>query len=156
MEDFNPYASTTNTDPIPASFDEPRGERFVVAGHGARIVNLIFDYVAIMGFGFTVGVTIVIVGGEEAGRALQSIPDFLVGLPIVISYYFTCEATTGRTLGKLISGTKVVDEDGNPPGIGQIFGRTLGRLIPFEAFSCLGTPPRGWHDSLSKTYVVKA
>ncbi len=32
--------------------------------------------------------------------------------------------------------------------------RSFSRLIPFEAFSFLGTPCRGWHDSISKNYVV--
>jgi len=34
-------------------------------------------------------------------------------------------------------------------------GRTLCRYIPFEPFSFLGNKPIGWHDSLSKTLVVK-
>ena len=28
------------------------------------------------------------------------------------------------------------------------------RLIPFEILSFLGMPARGWHDSISKTFVV--
>lgn len=31
--------------------------------------------------------------------------------------------------------------------------RTISRYVPFEAFSCFGE--RGWHDTWSKTYVVK-
>lgn len=32
--------------------------------------------------------------------------------------------------------------------------RTLCRLIPFEALSCLGEKSRGWHDRLSRTWVI--
>ena len=46
----------------------------------------------------------------------------------------------------------VVDEYGNKPSNSQLIGRSFARIIPFEAFSCLGY--RGWHDTLSKTYVV--
>jgi uncharacterized RDD family membrane protein YckC len=28
-------------------------------------------------------------------------------------------------------------------------------MIPFNALSFLGIIPRGWHDSISKTYVVR-
>jgi hypothetical protein len=35
------------------------------------------------------------------------------------------------------------------------FIRTLSRFIVFEALSYLGSVSRGWHDSLSGTYVVK-
>jgi hypothetical protein len=37
----------------------------------------------------------------------------------------------------------------------EIFIRTLSRFIIFEGLSYLGSVSRGWHDSLSGTYVVK-
>jgi uncharacterized RDD family membrane protein YckC len=55
----------------------------------------------------------------------------------------------------LITGCKVVNEKGGRPSFGQILGRTFARLIPFEAFSFLGTTGRGLHDSVAKTFVVK-
>ena len=30
----------------------------------------------------------------------------------------------------------------------------MARLIPFDQLSFLGTIPKGWHDTLSKTVVV--
>jgi uncharacterized RDD family membrane protein YckC len=49
----------------------------------------------------------------------------------------------------------IVDASGNKPSFGKIVGRNFARLIPFEACSFLGSSARGWHDSLSGTYVVK-
>ena len=43
---------------------------------------------------------------------------------------------------------------GGRPSTAQVLGRTLCRIIPFEAFSFLGTPPKGWHDVIPKTMVV--
>lgn len=88
----------------------------------------------------------------------------LIGLGFWMVYYFICEAfCNGQTLGKLITGLKVVDLDGNKPKIGKIAVRTLARLIPFDYLSFFGTDKWSseenldgfWHDSLSKTYVVR-
>jgi uncharacterized RDD family membrane protein YckC len=72
-----------------------------------------------------------------------------------VGYYFLCEATTGRTVGKLVSGTRVVTESGGKPTTLQILQRTLSRMVPFEPFSFFG-PSTGWHDRWSKTRVVMA
>ena len=59
-----------------------------------------------------------------------------------------------RTFGKYFTKTIVVKHDGSRPNMKSIMIRTLSRLIPFEPFSFL-TADRGWHDTLSVTYVVK-
>lgn len=60
----------------------------------------------------------------------------------------------GRTIGKFITGTKAVSLDGEEPGFKKYFIRSLCRMIPFEPVSFLFSP-FGWHDTLSKTRVVK-
>lgn len=74
------------------------------------------------------------------------------GLLILLLYYTVSEAALGRTLGKFATNSYVIDQYGNKPEFGTIFIRSLSRWIPFYAFSCLGE--RGWHDKISKTYVV--
>lgn len=49
----------------------------------------------------------------------------------------------------------VVREDGGKPSLGQVLGRTACRLIPFEAFSFLGSSGVGMHDSIPDTRVVR-
>lgn len=152
-EPQNPYASPTS---LQHSVDHVDVTQAVVpGGQGARFANLIIDYFAQFALGFVVGIVAVIIGGEQAAVFLDETPGLVIGIPILLAYYFVLEATTGRTLGKLITGTKVVNQDGGTPTLGQIAGRTFCRLIPFEAFSFFGTPPRGWHDSIPKTFVVK-
>ena len=72
---------------------------------------------------------------------------------VLIPYYYFFEHFTGRTIGKYISKTMVVDKNGNNPNKISILKRTLARIIPFEGISFFGNE-RGWHDSLSKTYVI--
>lgn len=71
-------------------------------------------------------------------------------------YYLLLEGFFNTTIGKIITGTTIVDIEGKRPGFSRIIARTLCRFIPFEAFSFLGIAGRGWHDSISETYVVKA
>lgn len=75
---------------------------------------------------------------------------------ILAIYYIAMEATIGKTLGKIMTNTKVVNHQGQAPTTGQVIGRSFARFIPFEAFSFLGERGIGWHDSLTKTYVIKS
>lgn len=76
-----------------------------------------------------------------------------LSLFIIAVYYITMEALTQRTVGKLVTRTIVVNYDGTKPDLATIGVRTLCRFIPLDAFTFLGGN-RGWHDTLSKTYVV--
>ncbi|WP_289060848.1 RDD family protein [uncultured Zobellia sp.] len=82
-------------------------------------------------------------------------PQFNLLILIFPLYYILFEYFLQRTPGKYISGTIVIDEYGNKPDIGKIVLRTIIRYIPIEPFSCLGDNSRGWHDTWSKTYVIK-
>lgn len=54
----------------------------------------------------------------------------------------------------LLLKTKVINEAGEAPDFKEALLRSLCRLIPFDAFSFLGSDGRGWHDSITNTYVV--
>lgn len=82
----------------------------------------------------------------------------LIGFIIVIFnylvYYSFCEKVfKGYTLGKAITGTRAIRDDGQELTFKDAFLRTLSRLVPFEVFS--GFADRPWHDSWTKTSVVK-
>lgn len=65
------------------------------------------------------------------------------------------EAILQRTPGKFLTKSLVIDEYGDKPDFGTILLRSVIRIIPFEAFSCLDEYSHGWHDKWSKTWVVK-
>lgn len=75
--------------------------------------------------------------------------------PLQFVYYFIGEYFFGKTLAKLFTKTYVTNEFGEKPGFVAVLIRTLCRYIPFEYLSFLWSPV-GWHDRLSKTYVVRA
>ncbi|MDR2206507.1 MAG: RDD family protein [Flavobacteriaceae bacterium] len=75
----------------------------------------------------------------------------------VLSYIFTMfvveTLTKGRSLGKLITGTKVVMIDGTKPTTKDFFVRNIIRgIILVDQLSFLGED--GFHDSWSQTRVV--
>jgi len=97
------------------------------------------------------GVTLALLGMDEV---LENINDTVLGFTVMTLYYMLTEGITGRSLGKLITKTKVMDENDDKPSFMVMLGRTLCRFIPFDALSFLANG-YGWHDSISKTKVVK-
>jgi uncharacterized RDD family membrane protein YckC len=60
----------------------------------------------------------------------------------------------GRSIGKFITGTKAVNEDGSNISFTTAIARGFSRIVPFEPFSALGSPSYPWHDKWNKTYVI--
>jgi len=79
--------------------------------------------------------------------------DILITTCIYLLYLFLMEyLTKGRTIGKYITGTKVISIDGSNPTFKEYLIRTISRIVPFEAFSFFGNA--GWHDDWSNTRVI--
>ncbi|HEY4210202.1 MAG TPA: RDD family protein [Steroidobacteraceae bacterium] len=132
------------------------------ASRGRRFANLLIDTVASVIISMVVGVLLAIVWPQFliATADFQGSPEslilfnYLFGAIVGFIYYVPMEALTGRTLGKLITGTRVVSGSGEPPTFPQVLGRTLARYIPFEAFTFLSSTRVGLHDKLANTRVV--
>ncbi len=101
-------------------------------------------------------IVIVTAVGGSAGETAAGI-FALLAMILVFGYELIMESIWQRTVAKFITNTKVVDNFGNKPSFLRTLGRSAARLIPFEPFSLLVSKyPRGWHDSLSGTLVVRA
>ncbi|MDT5034707.1 MAG: hypothetical protein QOC94_4878 [Actinoplanes sp.] len=83
---------------------------------------------------------------------------------VVVLYYVLMEGLAGRTVGKMITGIRVVDEaTGGTPGVGQAVLRTVLRLIDgilgyLVAFIVVLASDRRRRlgDMVAKTLVVRA
>ncbi|WP_269234551.1 RDD family protein [Flavobacterium flavigenum] len=131
----------------------------LLASSGSRFLNYILDIVVIIALIFALSFIFAVLASlldlNEFLLWMGNLSDWegqLIFVVISIFYYSLTEGLFGRSLGKLITGTVVVDENGVKPSFGVILKRTLCRFIPFDVFSFLGS--RGWHDSISETYVV--
>ncbi len=142
-------------------YEEPKSELIdhqaevirPIATTGQRFLTMIIDFLGYIFLSAVIGFTFTLLNIIDI---LDQIHDYIFGILIMSLYYIPQEVMWGRTLGKLIMGTQVVSISGKPAPFSQIFGRTLIRFVPFEAFSFLGGRghPQGWHDSWSKTKVV--
>jgi uncharacterized RDD family membrane protein YckC len=133
----------------------------IIASNRQRFVNVVIDYVARIAITFLIGIVAgtigVLTGNQEILLFFQNITqlqEITFGLLVLLIYYNVFEIFFGTTIGKLFTKTVVVDVYGEKPTANAVLIRSLCRLIPFEVFSFFGTPCIGWHDSLSKTYVV--
>ncbi|TNE52936.1 MAG: RDD family protein [Bacteroidetes bacterium] len=72
---------------------------------------------------------------------------------LYVLYHALFERLTGKTPGKLITGTRVINADGTRPSFNRILLRNACRLIPIDPFSFI-LLKRGLHDELSGTRVV--
>ena len=81
---------------------------------------------------------------------------YLIAILNDIIYYSFCEKVfKGYTLGKLITGTRAIREDGTELRWKDAFLRSLSRLVPFEPLS-IWFGEGLWHDTWTKTVVIKS
>lgn len=131
--------------------------KYVYASHKQRLINYFVD-----SFISSLLLIIVIVIRMRSGdaylyhwyKSMNLFEEIIFTKVHVAIYCLLSELFFGSTLGKLISGSKIVDIYGEKPSKQSIVIRSIGRLIPFEIFSFLTEYCRGWHDKLSYTYVV--
>ncbi len=78
---------------------------------------------------------------------------FILLIVAFFGYYVFMEYKYQKTIGKLITKTKVLRIDGEKAQLGDIITRTFCRLIPFDRLSYIFTI-NGLHDRLSFTTVI--
>lgn len=123
------------------------------ASAGTRFANLLIDRIAVYLLVFLVVViwaSLGLLGSVDKSDTFQ-FTLALMFLVMDVLYYTVFEGTTGRTLGKLCTGTRVIKTNGQRITMRDALLRSLSRLVPFEAFTGFGTP---WHDSWTETTVV--
>lgn len=92
----------------------------------------------------------------------------IMGASMIVGvlYFPVCESIWGRTIGKLVTGLKVVDAQGRTPNVGRVIVRTLFRLLEVNP-ALLGGIPAGicviatkrkqrLGDLVAGTYVLDA
>lgn len=134
----------------------------IPADKGLRAVNSIIDTIAFLFiyfvFTFILTMSLFAMGvntfyTDETGETFPVVA-LVVILPTYWLYYIITEYFFQRTLGKLLTKTRVVSKTGGKPTLKQIIFRTLSRSIPLEYLSFI-VKDRGIHDSLSGTVVVQ-
>lgn len=144
---------------IERTYETHTSVNLVEAGRWKRFFHLIIDYF-IMIFVFSTAFES-LVREEKIQPLLNSLENglgesgaFIAIVAIFrVLYYAIFESVLGVTAAKLLTESRVTDENGNKPQVGSVIKRTFLRLVPFEAFSFFTAS--GLHDKWSETYVIK-
>jgi predicted Zn finger-like uncharacterized protein len=155
----NPYIATLpKATPVGSNGNGDRKPKKIKnASQGKRLTSFLIDQAIFWVVGFVAGfASVFIIESELIGQIVL----YAFNILFTLSYYVILEASCGRTIGKLVAGTKVVNEDGGRVTFGRVLGRSLCRFIPFEPFSFVfggdNAYPTGWHDSIPGTRVINA
>ncbi len=168
MDNNNPQ---TNPDEQPDLLADESyiNDHFVYATQGQRFLNWLIDNLLMQyGLSYLTGLAIGTLLAATAPDFLNELAynegsmsggiiliSLLVGYLNYIVYYTICEKLfKGYTLGKLITGTRAIRQDGKELTFKNALLRSLSRLVPFEVFSGFNTLT--WHDSWTNTMVIKA
>lgn len=141
---------------------------FVYATQGQRFLNWLIDnllmrfgltYLTGMGVGIIIGVMAPDFFEEIAYSEGRGVTLSLLGLLIayvnyIIYYTLSEKLFKGYTLGKLVTGTRAIRQDGKELTFKDALLRSLSRCVPFEILSGFSTLT--WHDSWTDTMVIKA
>lgn len=132
----------------------------VQASHGKRFANYIVDIIVYMILAFILALLTFIIFPSLTNSIIEENTvtqllfqiTWMIVLACLIGAFETL--TKGRSPGKYLTGTKVVNQDGTIISASTAFKRGFIRIIPFEIFSALGSPCFPWHDRWSRTYVI--
>jgi uncharacterized RDD family membrane protein YckC len=132
----------------------------VLARSGKRfanyIIDLIFFYIAWKAFFKFLGLRIAMAMiGPDDGKVAIYLKVYLLIFLFELSFMAAIEFfSSGRSIGKLVTRTRAVNDDGTPITLRTALLRRLSRMVPFEALSALGPKTEPWHDRWTKTRVI--
>ena len=96
-----------------------------------------------------------------AGGRLFSATSAVIDVFVFFGYFVFTTGIFGRTLGKWVAGIKVVDAQGNSPGVAVAIPREMaGRFVAVVVLGigliwiAYDARRQGWHDKIAGTYVV--
>ncbi len=160
---FNP-AMPLRSQPAPASDTVPSifeglDHPYAYPSKAERFVHLLVDLIV----GYTGAFLLLVLLAWVAPRfilafrtpapGMDLLANLFFSVLVVFVYTLTEGFTKGHTLGKLFTGSVVLQHSGDRITWRDACLRSLCRLIPFEFLSGFAETP--WHDALTDTVVVK-
>lgn len=129
---------------------------------GAWAIDTFLFLVMVVGLGILYGLALLArASGGGGAFALVPVVSVLAWL-VPIAFFWIFTGLKGQTPGKMLVGIKVVDAQGNVPGLGRAALREIvGKLISSLAFSigflwvAWDEKKQAWHDRMAGTYVIR-
>ncbi len=150
------------------------GSKEVIVGFSPEAVKapfllrcgaLIVDYIIVIAIP-VIGLLLSRFSGNDGAKLLNeglSSSSWLVAILVGLTNMIILPMFTGQTIGKIVTGLRIVRIDGTSPTIGQIaFRQTGGYLLTLASagigffFSVFSSKGRALHDYLSGTVLIYA
>jgi uncharacterized RDD family membrane protein YckC len=127
------------------------------ASTGKRFANYLIDAIAFYALSFVLGMLLGLIAPQLfSNESSATFISYIVAILAILVYYTAFEGSTGKSIGKLITGTKVVTLNGDKITYKDAFLRSLSRLVPLEPLSIFFGTGSMWHDRWTDTMVVNA
>ncbi|MFM9910990.1 MAG: RDD family protein [Chitinophagaceae bacterium] len=141
--------------PIDLLYDVEDELRLEPASTGQRFINFIVDYIIAIGVYYGIIFLLAVIGAvDENSLLLTPFVNLLFSVVIMVFTYTLIEfLSKGKSLGKLITKTRAVKNNGSHLTFKDALLRSLIRFVPFEPFSGFGIYT--WHDQWTDTMVSK-
>lgn len=127
---------------------------------GQRFANYLIDIVIFYLLVFLISIILAFtfpsfISEISSEGGISGLLDRLISLVLYAVYMGIFETIfKGRSIGKLITGTKAVNLDGTNISVSTAFARGFSRAVPFCVFSAFGTPCNPWQDRWTNTIVI--
>jgi uncharacterized RDD family membrane protein YckC len=134
--------------------------QLVQASSGKRLANLIIDRLLFVAFLFGFAFVLELMNAnffiyfDSTDIGIRILDQIFTTVFFAVFVFLFEVITKGKTIGKFITGTRAVKQNGNTITPKDALMRALSRMVPFEAFSALGSPCYPWHDKWTDTHVI--
>ncbi|MGO4292007.1 RDD family protein [Chitinophaga sp. RAB17] len=131
------------------------------ASSGKRLGNYVIDLLSFYAVIFLFFFFLAMVSPDTSDAMLSSLDNELLERVLALVFFGIYMGIVeaifrGRTLGKLITGTRAVNMDGTAITPLKAFYRGIIRAVPFNPMSGLGTGTcNPWHDRWTDTCVIE-
>ncbi|MFC0181634.1 RDD family protein [Pseudarcicella hirudinis] len=122
-----------------------------------RFINYLIDVILFYILMLVIGLSIALFIPSliETMANINAFADRILTLVLFALYMSVTEAIfKGKSLGKLITGTRAVNLDGSEISLSTAFGRGFSRAVPLCVFSAFGNPCNPWQDRWTDTVVI--
>lgn len=139
-------------------------ESYSIAGLRPRAIAFVIDIVIVSLIAYlAIGSGLYLLGDsgiDESELSRVFVPIYALLFFLASTYFIFLHSFTGRTIGKMMMGIKIINEEGRPLGLWESFKRWVGYYISavflFAGFiwSVFDADSQAWHDKIAGTYVV--
>jgi uncharacterized RDD family membrane protein YckC len=164
LDDAEPVPELSGEPEEPVEVGRPDSFGFELAAPGERILSGLID----VGIVSLMLVTLLYLTSQVGGQSLRLLSSSslaalgVIGALLTCGYFLFFWGLSGQTLGKLLTGSRVIGPDGGALGLRRAVVRGLGvvlSVLPLGAgFIGLWSDldRRCWHDRLATTRVIRS